>query len=135
MKSLLIVTAALEIATGAALLVSPSVVASVLLGFALDTPAGWVVGRVAGVALLALGAACALARNDGHSGAARGLVAAMLLYNAGTVAVLVHAGLGLGLSGVALWPAVLIHSALAVWCIACLRINVTVATENSRSKG
>jgi hypothetical protein len=40
----------------------------------------------------------------------------MALYNAGVLAVLGHAGLGLGLSGVALWPAVLVHAAMAAWC-------------------
>jgi hypothetical protein len=121
MKSLLIVTAALEAATGLALLIAPSVPASVLLGSPLDTHGGMVVARMAGAALLALGIACWLARNDGPNRAVRGLVAAMLLYNSAATAVFVHAGLGLRLSGSGLWPAVVLHLALAVWCIACLR--------------
>ena len=32
-----------------------------------------------------------------------------------------YAGLGLGLSGIGLWPAVALHSTLAVWCVACLK--------------
>jgi len=51
------------------------------------------------------------------------VIAAMLLYNAGVVAVLAYAGQGLGLSGIGLWPAVLLYAVLAVWCIACLRTN------------
>ena len=121
MKNLLIVTAVIEAATGLALLLSPPLVATLLLGAALDAPAALAVSRVAGAALLALGVACWLARNDALSGAVRGVIAAMLLYNAGAVSVLVYAGLGLRLSGIGLWPAALLHAALAVWCIACLR--------------
>jgi hypothetical protein len=130
MKPLLIVTAALEAATGLALLVSPTMVVSMLLGSALDTPGGLAVARVAGAALLALGLACWLASGDGQSRAGRGVVAGMLLYNVAAVAVLAHTGLALGLSGAGLWPTVGLHTALAVWCVACLRIKrVSLATE------
>jgi len=122
-KVLLVVTAASEGATGLALLLLPSMVVSLLLGASLDTPSGPVVARVAGAALLALGTACWLARNDQQSGAAKGLVAALLLYNAAAVAVLGYAAHGLALSGIGLWPAVVLHVALAVWCVACLRMK------------
>ena len=120
MKSLLIVTAALETAIGLALLGVPSLVISLLLGGSLDAPAALVVARVTGAALLSLGVACWLARSDEKSRAAAGLVAAMLLYNVAAVSVLLYASIGLALSGIGLWPAVLLHAALAVWCIACL---------------
>jgi hypothetical protein len=45
----------------------------------------------------------------------------MLVYNLVVAAVLVHASLGFRLSGIGLWPAVVLHLALAAWCIACLR--------------
>jgi len=104
-----------------ALMVVPSVVVRLLLGSPLDTSAAVILGRVAGVALFALGVACWLARDDAQSRAARGLVAAMLLYNVATVAVLAFAGIGFGLHGAALWPAVVLHAVMAVWCVACLR--------------
>lgn len=121
MKNLFTVTGTLEAATGLALLGSPSVPVLLLLGVSLDTPGAVTVGRIAGAALLALGFACWLARDDGQSRAGRGLIAAMLLYNIAAVVVLLFARLGLGLSGIGLWPAVILHAALAVWCIACLR--------------
>lgn len=120
-KHLFTVTAAIEAGAGLSLLLSPAVPVSLLLGLPLDTPAGLAVGRVGGAALLCVGAACWLARNDEQSRAATGLIAAMLLYNTAAVAVLAHAGMSLGAFGVALWLAVLLHLALAVWCIACLR--------------
>ena len=120
MKSLLIVTAALETAIGLALLGLPSLVVLFLLGESLDAPAALVVARVTGAAMLSLGVACWLARSDEKSRAAAGLVAAMLLYNVAAVSVLLYASIGLALSGIGLWPAILLHAALAVWCIACL---------------
>jgi hypothetical protein len=107
-------------ATGLGLLVVPSLVVRLLLGSPLDASAAVTLGRVAGAALLALGVACWLARDDTQSRAARGLVAAMLLYNVATVAVLAFAGIGSGLHGVALWPAVVLHAVMAVWCAGCL---------------
>ena len=68
--------------------------------------------------MLSLGVACWLARDDAQSGAGHGLLAAMLLYNVASVAVLAQAGFGLGLTGVALWPAAGLHGALAIWRIA-----------------
>jgi hypothetical protein len=67
-------------------------------------PAGVTVSRVAGAALLALGVACWLARDDAANRAAKGLIAAMLIYNAGVVAILVLARTGPGLFGIVFWP-------------------------------
>jgi hypothetical protein len=119
MKRLLKLTAIIEALTGLGLMVVPSVVVQLLLGSPLDTSAAETLGRVAGAALLALGVACWLARNDTYSRTARGLVAAILLYNFATVVVLTFAGIGFGLHGIALWPAVVLHAAMAVWCVAC----------------
>jgi hypothetical protein len=120
-KSLLGATAAIEAATGLALMISPSAVAMLLLGASLDTPAGLTIGRVAGAALLALGVACWIARHDGPSRSAVGLIVAMLLYNSAVALFLPVAGIVSRLAGIALWPAVILHAAMSVWCVANIR--------------
>jgi hypothetical protein len=121
MRTLFLVTAVIEVGAGLGLALAPVALVSFLLGSSLDTPAAVTVGRVAGTALLALGVACWLARHDGRSRVATGLVTAMLLYNLAAVSILASAGIGLGLGGVALWLAVVLHAAMGVWCIVCLR--------------
>src|SRR5213595_230790 len=121
MSRLLKLTAIIETATGLGLIAVPSVVVRLLLGSPLDTSAAVMLARVAGAALLALGVACWLARDDTQSRATRGLVVAMLMYNIPATAVLAFAGIGLQLHGVVLWPAVVLHAVMGVWCIACLR--------------
>jgi len=116
MKKLLAITAIIEAGTGLALLAAPAVLAQLLLGGTLDTPAALTIARVAGAGLLALGLACWLGRNDG-----RVLVVAMLFYNLVAVAVLTYAAVGLALSGIGLWPAIVLHTVMAVWCGLSLR--------------
>jgi len=120
MKRFLTLTAIIEAATGLALIAVPAIVVRLLLGAEISG-ASIPLGRVAGAALLALGIACWLARDDTQSRTAIGLVVAMLIYNIPATAVLAFAGIGLGLHGVALWPAVVLHAAMAIWCIVCLR--------------
>jgi hypothetical protein len=119
-KPLLSTMGAAEAATGLVVAVAPSLLVELLLGAAPGTAAGVTVSRVAGVAILALGVGCWLARHDAAGRAARGLIVAMLLYNAALVAILVLAWANQGMSGIALWPVVLAHAALAVWCVVAL---------------
>lgn len=109
MKRLLIVTTVVEAAAGLALLAIPAATVSLLLGVPLDSPGGLVAGRIAGAALCALGIASATS-----------LIAGMLVYNLGTVAILLHAALRLKFDGVLLWPAIVAHLGLAVWCLVSL---------------
>jgi hypothetical protein len=120
MNRLLKLTALIEAATGFGLIVIPSVVVRLLLGSPLDAPAAVTLGRVAGAALLALGVACWIAQYDAQSCAARGLVSAMVLYNLGTVVILGAAGIRSQPVGIALWPAVVLHAAMTIWCVTCL---------------
>ena len=125
MKRLLIVTAALEAGAGIALMVQPSAIATLVVGAPLATPAAVSLVRVGAAALFALGAACWVARRDTRSIATSGLVAAMLLYNVGAIAVLAAAGFQLRPTGIALWAAVIVHGVMAAWCLASLRIPTT----------
>lgn len=121
MKGLHTTSAAMELGAGLGLLCLPHSMVSLLIGGDLEGPVALSVARVAGAGLLALGVACWLARHDAHGRAARGLVAAMLVYDTAVAAILAFAGIHEGLHGVALWPAVMLHAVMAVWCIACLR--------------
>jgi hypothetical protein len=116
MKPLLKLTALIEAGTGLGLVAVPAVVVRLLLGGEL-LGAGVPLGRVAGVALLSLGIACWLASSDTQSCAARGLVSAMAVYNIGVVLILSAAGVQSQPIGIALWPAVVLHLVMAIWCV------------------
>jgi hypothetical protein len=107
---LLSVAAAIEAATGIALIIYPQALASLLLGRDLAS-AGIAVGRVAGVALLALGLACWMSRQDTNRTAT---LAAMLTYNPLVTAYLIYLGFGGELVGILLWPAIAIHAVLTL---------------------
>lgn len=116
-SKLLIVTAALEVGTGLLLLLLPSIPLFLLLGQKEPAPATTLVGRVAGAALLSLGIACWLARYDTGSAGQRALLVGILVYNIVVAATLAYAGLFSGTVGIALWPGVVLHSGLAIWCV------------------
>ena len=120
MSSLLKLTALIEAAMGFGIIVIPCAVVRLLLGSPLDTSAAVTLGRVAGAALLALGVACWLAQYDAQSCAARGLVSAMVLYNLGAVVILGAAGIRSQPVGMALWPAVVLHAVMTIWCVTSL---------------
>ena len=120
-STFLLITAVAEGVTGLFLLVWPAVPLEALLGVQAG-PETLLVARVAGTALIAIAVTSGLARHDDGSTALRAVLAGILLYDLAVAAVLAYAGIGLHLSGVLLWPAVLAHTALAVWCVLCLRL-------------
>jgi hypothetical protein len=127
MKTLLISKSAVEVLAGLALAGIPSTAVFFLLGSPLDGVAATALGRVAGAALIALGIGCWLAHYDSQSRAARGVAVGTLFYDAGVVAVLLFARLVEGMSGIALWPGVALHSGLGIWCFVCLGKSVAPA--------
>jgi hypothetical protein len=118
---LLIVTAVGEGGTGLLLVVWPPLAIALLLGVEQPPPEALVAARVAGAALVALAIACWVGRSDQRSSAQLGLLIGVLAYDVGTAAILAYSGLFVNLVGLALWPAVVIHAALAAWCLLDLR--------------
>jgi hypothetical protein len=107
---------------------SSTTVALLLLGSSLDTPTALTVARVGSAGLLALGVTCWLARGDTQSRAARGLVAAMLLYDIPPSLSSLSPALAFGMKG--LWPAVVLHAVMIVWCITHLLRSSLNVTKN-----
>ena len=101
MKEVLIFAAVSEAATGLTLLIVPSLVGRLLLGEEL-TGIAIPVARVAGIALIALGVAC-------WPGPPR---VGMLTYSAAVTLYLAYVGFAGVLTGILLWPAVVIHAIL-----------------------
>ena len=121
MKSILTITALVEGATGLALVIIPSSVVTVLLGTSLTDISAILIARLAGAALITIAIACWLSRSNTHSAA---IVKAMLGYNAFSIVLLVYAVLVEHISGPGLWPAVILHLGLLIWCLSSLRPRV-----------
>lgn len=119
MKRFLFVTALIEGVTGLALIAAPSIIVSLLVGTALNESSGMLLSRLAGIALVSLSIICWLYRTKET---ASGIVKAMVFYNVAAAALLVY-GQTIGFSGLALWPAVLLHLGLGVRCIKILQRN------------
>ena len=117
---LMIVTALVETATGLLLLVWPGLVFALLLGWRQAALETLLIGRVAGAGVISIGVASWPARHDARTPAQLGVLAGLLTYNVLAALLLAFAGAGLKMSGVLLWPAVVYHVALAVWCVTCL---------------
>jgi hypothetical protein len=98
MKIGLIFAAVAETATGLALLIDPSLVGQLLFGVEF-MGVTILVARVTGIALIGLGVAC-------WPGPPR---VGMLVYSAAVALYLSYIGLADGLTGVFLWPAVVLH--------------------------
>jgi hypothetical protein len=108
-KALVGLDAALEMATGVALIADPSFVVRVLLGAGLSG-GGMAVGRVAGFGLLSLGLACWPGRRDATPQATR----ALFTYNLLAALYLGYLRIGGVFVGYLLWPAFALHALLTL---------------------
>ena len=111
MKKLLAFAAAAEAATGLALLLLPALVGQLLFGVEL-TGVSIPVARVAGIGLFSLGVACWPGTEP-----MRFAFYAMLIYNSLVAIYLAYVGFAGGLSGILLWPAVVLHTILTALLI------------------
>jgi hypothetical protein len=105
-KKVLIFAAIAEAAAGLALLIVPSVVGQLLFGEEL-TGVATALARVTGIALIGLGVAC-------WPGPP---LVGMLIYSAVVTLYLSYVGLSEGLTGILLWPAVVLHLILTAFLI------------------
>src|SRR5258708_2488351 len=128
-KLLLLITALGEGAVGICFLFLPIVPLDILLGLEHATVDTLLVGRIVGVALLAIGIASWMARTDALTPAQLGLLTGILIYHTAIAMLLAFAGAVLNMIGVLLWPAVALHAILAVWCFTCLRPDISRAAR------
>ncbi len=103
----LVFASVVEAGTGLALLIDPALVVRLLVGAEL-AGAGQLVGRCFGIALFALGLAC------WPRPAATAAFRAMLVYNALIALYLGELGTIGHMRGLLLWPAVILHAAVAL---------------------
>ncbi len=108
-RTVVLVSSAIEVVTGVALIAIPAFVGRLLLG--VELPAiGIVVARVGGLALLTLGISCWPRGVD----APRPAVRALFAYNLVAAVGLGYLGVGAGFDGYLLWPACAVHVLLTV---------------------
>jgi hypothetical protein len=120
-KPLLVAIAAAELAAGLGLLVAPATVVALLLGQPLDPGVSLVVGRVAGIALAAIGLMCWLQKSSTLEGSLTGLLIGLLVYNGAVAVLLIYSYMTYGTNGLGLWPVVALHLVFTVLLAASLR--------------
>lgn len=123
MKLLLTLTAIFEGTVGLGLMVAPAMVVSILLNSDIASASGFLVARLCGAAILALVICCWHGRGFTHEDGL-GIVTALLFYNVAATAVLVYGGFRLGLQSPLLWPAIVLHTALGLWCAALVWLSI-----------
>ena len=109
-------SAMVEVVTGLALLVAPTLVVGLLVGDGVN-PIGGAVARVLGIGLVSLGVAAWESPGQDTRLAPR---AGLCLYNVGAAIMFVILGTYGGMNGMLLWPAAVLHAvigALMLWVI------------------
>jgi hypothetical protein len=113
-----LVSAVIEFGAGLTLVVAPALAIRVVFGSS-GADAAVALGRLAGAALLSLGAGCWLVRHDDGGAGSRALASGMLIYNAAVVALVLTGSLGS--IGPLLVGVAVLHAAMSLWCLLLLR--------------
>jgi hypothetical protein len=108
-RTLVMLSAGIEMVTGVALIAVPGFVGRELLGVDLEAP-GIAVARVAGLGLLSLGLACWPGGNETTPQATR----ALFIYNLLAAFYLGYLRVGVGFVSYLLWPACVLHALLTI---------------------
>lgn len=116
-NALLMASSLVEVGAGLVLCLIPLEAVRLLTGEAFDGVAVATIARIAGAAVIGLGIACFWGRSNRDASEATGLLLAMSFYNAAAVGIFALAGTVGGLKGQMLWPAVLLHSVMLLWCL------------------
>jgi hypothetical protein len=119
-RNILMFSVIAEIATGAALMIAPAIVVTLLLA-AETSDVTSLVGRCFGGSLVALGVACWQHRSEALVG--RAAIRAMLVYNALIAMFLGYGGAVVEVTGPLLWPVVALHAVVAVLLLWRMRAN------------
>jgi hypothetical protein len=133
MRLLLSITAVVEGIVGVGLLITPVLTISILLNTQLEVPGGLFAARLCGAAILTLSICCWKARVFKSHEAAIGIVTAMLFYNVSAAAVLTYARLGSDLHSAFIWPALVAHVTLGVWCATLIWFSIRTNQLSQKS--
>ena len=112
----------LEIVVGALLLTEPDVLCLLLFGSKPEA-VGMPLGRFAGIGLIALGIACLPSTVAGSRGI---VVLGLFAFNAGVAILFAWVGVATTLHGSMLWPAVILHTIIALALLPHLVTRISV---------
>lgn len=119
LKLLLTLSGGIEIFTGMLVMISPATAVSLLLGGPPDSIAT-VLAQLFGAGVFALGLACLKARDDVGSAAGLAVSVGITSYNVLAAVLIVWAAAVLGLGGLLLLGAGIVHAALGVLFVSAL---------------
>ena len=111
LRLLLTLSGGIEALVGVLTLISPATVVALLLGGPTDSIAA-VLARLFGAGVFSLGLACLKARNDVGSTAGLAVTIGITSYNVLAAVLLVWAAGSVGLGGLMLWAAGVVHAVL-----------------------